>query len=76
MYLMGNKILKLDGLKIDEVECPKEISEKTGFPIGIVKSIIRELFDEGVVKQTEVRKYYVPSYALLKIQELFKHKEE
>lgn len=75
LYLLANKILKLDGLKVSDAEGPKEISEKTGFSIGTVKPIIRELFDEGIVKQTEEGKYYVPNYALLKVQEIFKHKE-
>ena len=75
IYLLGTKVLKIDGIKTEETERPTDISQKTGLPIGTVKPRLRELLEEGFVKQTDDGRYYIPNYMLLKVQELFKHKE-
>lgn len=75
MFLLGNKVLKLDGLKEIEAVGVTEIAEHTSIPGGTVRPNLRELFEEGYVKQTQDGKYYVPDHLLLKIHELFGHKK-
>ena len=74
MYLLGNKVLKLDGVKQEEAEGPAEIFQRTGIPRGTVGRELKELSDDGFVKTTEDGKYFIPDNLLLRIHELFENK--
>lgn len=69
LYLVARKVMIALGLNLPEENAsPTEIMLSTGLKQGTVNPTLRRLLDDGVVGQTQERKYYIPNFAIEKVK--------
>lgn len=69
LYLLARKaMIALDLNLPEESASATEIMHKTGLKKGTVNPALRQLFEDGAVKQTEKRRYLIPNYAIEKVK--------
>lgn len=75
LYLIARKAMVALGLPLsEEGASATEIMQKTGMKKGTVNPVLRELFDDRLIEQSEGRKYFIPNYAVEKIKVLISEK--
>jgi len=69
LYLIARKAMVALGLPLsEEAASATEIMQKTGMKKGTVNPALRVLFGDGLIKQTEDKKYYVPNVAIEEVK--------
>lgn len=69
LYLLARKAMLALDLKLpEEGASATEIMYKTGLKRGTANPSLRKLFEDGAVKQTEKRLYFIPNHAIEKVK--------
>ena len=69
LYLIARKAMVALGLPLSEERVSAtEITQKTGMKKGTVNPILRDLFGDKVIEQSDDKKYYIPNFAIEKVK--------